>query len=133
MTNSDAGNRPDPTTPSTGTPAARIDSASRRAHSGERLGGSRAGRLRVALIASAVVLALLLVFVLQNGQRVKVSFLGLSGHLPLAVAILFAAVGGALLLAIPGTVRIMQLRRAVTNRQHPDGQSHPPTRQHDRA
>jgi lipopolysaccharide assembly protein A len=133
MTDSDAGSRPDTTTSSTETPAGPVDSASSGAHSEERLGGSRAGRLRVALIASAVVLALLLVFVLQNGQRVKVSFLGLSGHLPLAVAILFAAVGGALLLAIPGTVRIMQLRRAATNRQHPDGQSHPPKRHHYRA
>lgn len=72
---------------------------------------SRAGALRLAVIASAVVLALLLVFILQNSRSVKVSFLGLSGRLPLGVALLFAGIAGVLLVAIPGTARIWQLRR----------------------
>jgi lipopolysaccharide assembly protein A len=80
---------------------------------------SRIGTTRLALIASAVVLVLLLVFIVQNGHSVKVSYLGASGHMPLAVAMLFAAVAGALLLAIPGTARIVQLRRAA-RRQHRD-------------
>ena len=78
---------------------------------------SRVGAVRISLIASAVVLALLLVFILQNGRTVKVSFLGASGHMPLGVAMLFAAIAGALLLAIPGTARIVQLRRSA-RRQH---------------
>jgi len=68
------------------------------------------------------VLALLLVFVLQNEQRVKVSFLGFSGHMPLGVAILFAGIAGVLLLAIPGTAMIMQLRRGA-DRKHREDQS----------
>jgi uncharacterized integral membrane protein len=78
---------------------------------------SRIGAARTALIVSAVVLVLLLVFIVENGRSVKVSFLGASGHMPLGVAMLFAAIAGALLLAIPGTARIVQLRRAA-RRQH---------------
>ena len=74
---------------------------------------SRIGAVHIALIASAVALVLLLVFILQNGRTVRVTFLGASGDMPLAVAILFAAIGGALLVAIAGTARIIQLRRAA--------------------
>ena len=71
---------------------------------------SRAGGLWVAAVIFAVVLLLLLIFVLQNGQRVDVSFLGAHGQLPLGVALLLAAVFGVLLVALPGTARIVQLR-----------------------
>lgn len=71
---------------------------------------SRAGGLWVAAVVFAVVLLLLLIFVLQNGQRVGVSFLGANGTLPLGVALLLAAVFGVLLVALPGTARIVQLR-----------------------
>jgi uncharacterized integral membrane protein len=59
----------------------------------------------------AVVLLLLLVFILENGQRADVGYFGAHGHLPLGVALLLAAVAGALLVIIPGTARMMQLRR----------------------
>jgi uncharacterized integral membrane protein len=65
----------------------------------------------VALVAAAVVLLLLLIFVLQNGRSVEVSFLWLSGKLPLGVALLLAVTGGVLIVAIPGSGRIIQLRR----------------------
>jgi uncharacterized integral membrane protein len=71
---------------------------------------SRMGGLWVAAVAFAVVLLLLLIFVLQNGRRVDVSFLGAHGTLPLGVALLLAAIFGVLLVALPGTVRIVQLR-----------------------
>lgn len=74
---------------------------------------TRTSRTWTAMILFVVVLILLLVFVLQNGQRVTVSFLGADGHLPLAVAMLFAAAGGALLVAIPGVSRMVQLRRVA--------------------
>jgi uncharacterized integral membrane protein len=67
----------------------------------------------VASIAAAVVLILLLVFIIQNSQRVSVSFLGAHGQLPLGVALLLAAASGILLVAVPGTARIVQLRRAA--------------------
>jgi uncharacterized integral membrane protein len=71
---------------------------------------SRTGGLWVAAVVFALVLLLLLIFVLQNGQRVDVSFLGAHGQLPLGVALLLAAVFGVLLVALPGTARIVQLR-----------------------
>lgn len=77
---------------------------------------SRVGGLWVAAVVFAVVLLLLLIFVLQNGQRVAVSFLGADGTLPLGVALLLAAVFGVLLVALPGTARIVQLR--LLDRRH---------------
>ncbi|WP_063774161.1 lipopolysaccharide assembly protein LapA domain-containing protein [Streptacidiphilus rugosus] len=67
----------------------------------------------VTSIVAAVVLILLLIFIAQNSQRVSVSFLGAHGHLPLGVALLLAAACGVLFVAIPGTARIVQLRRAA--------------------
>jgi uncharacterized integral membrane protein len=40
---------------------------------------------------SALVLVLLLIFVLENGQRVNIGYFGFHGHLALGVALLFAA------------------------------------------
>jgi uncharacterized integral membrane protein len=65
----------------------------------------------IAVIVAAVVLIFLLVFILQNLTTVTVNFLGFSGSLPLGVAILFAAIAGAILIALVGTARILQLRR----------------------
>ncbi|MEU7875984.1 LapA family protein [Dactylosporangium sp. NPDC049140] len=58
----------------------------------------------------ALVLLLLLIFLLQNGQPAEVSFFGAHGQLPMGVALLLAAVFGVLLVALPGTARIVQLR-----------------------
>lgn len=69
-----------------------------------------------ALIAGAIVLILLLVFILENTKSVQISFFGASGHLPLGVALLLAAIGGALLTGIVGAARIFQLRRHVKRR-----------------
>ena len=74
---------------------------------------SRTGGLYAGLILSAVVLVVLLVFVLQNLDPVQVRFLGLAGRLPVGVALLLAAVAGLLLVAIPGGLRILQLRRVA--------------------
>ena len=61
----------------------------------------------------AVILVLLLIFILQNGRMVQISYLGAHGDLPLGVALLLAAVLGILLVVIPGTARIIQLRTTV--------------------
>jgi uncharacterized integral membrane protein len=65
------------------------------------------------LILSAIVLIFLLVFILQNQISVTIRFLGFAGSVPVGVALLLAAIAGLLLVAIPGGVRIMQLRRAA--------------------
>ncbi|MEU4448160.1 lipopolysaccharide assembly protein LapA domain-containing protein [Actinosynnema sp. NPDC050801] len=65
----------------------------------------------VAVLASIVVLIVLLVFILQNLTDATIHFLGVAGTLPLGVALLFAAIAGAILVALVGAARIMQLRR----------------------
>jgi putative membrane protein len=75
---------------------------------------SRISGLWVGLILSAVVLVFLLVFILQNGAPVQIAFLGWTGALPTGVALLFAAIAGVLLVALPGSVRILQVRRAAS-------------------
>lgn len=65
------------------------------------------------VIIAALVLVLLLIFIVQNNNDVQLAFLGWQGKLPVGVAMLFAAVAGVLLVAIPGYGRILQLRRAV--------------------
>jgi uncharacterized integral membrane protein len=78
---------------------------------------TRTARAHNALIAGAVVLILLLVFILENTKNVKISYFGAGFSMPLGVALLLAAIGGALLVGIVGTARIVQLRRRV---RHPD-------------
>lgn len=81
---------------------------------------SRSGGLWVGLILSALVLLLLLVFILQNGAPVQISFFAFQGTLPVGVALLLAAILGILLVAIPGSVRILQLRRAARRGARPE-------------
>jgi uncharacterized integral membrane protein len=70
-----------------------------------------------ALIAGAIVLILLLVFILENTQSVKISYFGVGFRMPLGVALLLAAIAGALIVGIAGTARIVQLRRHVRRRR----------------
>jgi lipopolysaccharide assembly protein A len=74
---------------------------------------TRISGMRTALIAGTAGLALVLIFIIQNTRGVGISFLGAHLHLSLAVALFFAAVAGALLMAAAGTARITQLRRIM--------------------
>lgn len=62
---------------------------------------TRTGGLWVALVTAAFVLLLLLIFVLQNSGTVGISFMGAHGSLPLGIALLFAAIAGVLIVAVP--------------------------------
>ena len=76
--------------------------------------------MHIALIAGIAVLIVVLIFIIQNAHTVSISFLGAHLHLSLAVALLLAAIAGALLMAAAGTARITQLRRIIRRRQrHP--------------
>jgi uncharacterized integral membrane protein len=68
-----------------------------------------------ALVIGLVGLVLLLVFILQNLQNVELSFLIFHGQLPLAVALLFAVILGAIIVLAFGGARIMQLRMVARN------------------
>jgi lipopolysaccharide assembly protein A len=79
----------------------------------QRVPRTRTSGAYKSLLAGAVVLALLLIFILENTRSVKISYLGTSEHMALGVALLLAAVAGALLVGVVGSVRILQLRRRV--------------------
>ena len=83
---------------------------------------TRIGGVWVASALFAVVLLLLLIFILENGQRVDIGYFGAHGHLPLGVALLLAAVLGVLLVVIPGTGRIIQLRFLARRHRRLDAQ-----------
>jgi lipopolysaccharide assembly protein A len=80
-----------------------------------------------AVVVGLIGLVVILVFILQNQQSVEVSFLFFSGHLPLAVALLFAMILGALIVVAFGAARILQLRmvaaRARRKAPKPDSPS----------
>lgn len=96
------------------TPAA--DAASTpaaQASPGRVLKPTRTSGVWIAVIGFALLLLLLAIFLLQNGQRVQISYLGADGHVPLAVAMLLSAVAGALLVATAGAARVLQLRHTA--------------------
>ena len=74
---------------------------------------TRVSGIWVASIAAVVVLLLLLIFILQNGESVKINIFGANPTLPLGVALLLAAVLGALLVALIGAARVVQLRHTT--------------------
>jgi uncharacterized integral membrane protein len=76
----------------------------------------------VATAAALLLLVMLIVFILQNSTRVRVHYLGFAGSLPLGMALLVAAVGGGVLVAIAGVARVTQLRMSVRRtRDHNSG------------
>ena len=88
-----------------------------------RIKRTRTGGIWVAAALFALVLLLLLIFILENGQRVSIGYFGAHGHLPLGVALLLAAVIGVLLVVLPGTGRIIQLRFAARRHRRLDAQT----------
>jgi lipopolysaccharide assembly protein A len=75
--------------------------------------GSRIGTARTALIAGALVLIVVLIFIIENAHTVTITFFGAHLRISLAVALLLAAVAGALIMAAAGTARITQLRMSM--------------------
>ena len=75
--------------------------------------GSRIGRARTAMIAGALVLIVVLIFIIENAHAVTITFFGAHLRISLAVALLLAAIAGALIMAAAGTARITQLRMSV--------------------
>ena len=78
------------------------------------------GRTRISaawfgVVAAALVLVLLLIFILQNTRSVKITYFTASGTIPVGVALLFAAIGGVLLAGLVASLRIWQLRHRLTH------------------
>ena len=82
--------------------------------------GSRIGATRTAMIGGALVLIVVLIFIIENAHTVTITFFGAHLQVSLAVALLLAAIAGALIMAAAGTARITQLRIAMRrNRRSP--------------
>ena len=67
-----------------------------------------------------LLLILLLVFVLQNLDQVSMTLFTWQMSFPLGVGMLLAAIAGALIMALIGSVRIIQLRRQVARSTNKD-------------
>jgi uncharacterized integral membrane protein len=97
---------------------------------GEPLPGERQTRLSgawTAIVIGLVAMVVILVFILQNQQTVEVTFLFFKGRLPLAVALLFSLILGAVIVVAFGAARILQLRIVAGRaRRKSPGQSHRP-------
>ncbi|WP_345503064.1 lipopolysaccharide assembly protein LapA domain-containing protein [Pedococcus ginsenosidimutans] len=64
----------------------------------------------MATAAALLLLILLIVFMLQNTTKVEVHLLGMAATISLGMALLIAAVGGGVVVAIAGVARVAQLR-----------------------
>ena len=94
----------------------------------EPLPGERRTRLSgawTAIVIGLLALVVILVFILQNQQGVQIKFLMFEGNLPLAIALLFALILGAVIVVAFGAARILQLRMVAGRARH-KGPSSPP-------
>jgi uncharacterized integral membrane protein len=76
-----------------------------------RVPRTRAGAAWIGVCTAAVTLVILIIFMLQNTRSVEINFLWMHGNVPLALALLIAGVGVAVVAMVIGTARITQLRR----------------------
>lgn len=79
---------------------------------------TRASAAWVATGVALLLLILLIVFILQNSGNVEVQLLGMSATIPLGIALLIAAVGGGVVVAIAGVARVTQLRMHARRTRH---------------
>jgi uncharacterized integral membrane protein len=77
---------------------------------------TRASSVWVAVAVGVVFLILLIDFIAQNNRSVPIHFFTLSGRVSEALALLVAAVGGAVIVLMAGAARIIQLR--VSTHRH---------------
>ncbi len=83
----------------------------------EEIPSTRAERAWMRVVPALVVLVIGIVFVAQNTQHAKVSFLTGSGTVPLAVGLLGAFALGGATVAFLGTMRIHELRKIIRGRR----------------
>ncbi|MFC7374136.1 lipopolysaccharide assembly LapA domain-containing protein [Brachybacterium sp. GCM10030268] len=90
-------------------------------------GGTTAG-LWIALILGAIVLVLLLIFVIQNSETAAFEYFNAQFDLPLGVAMLLAAIAGALVMALVGSVRMIQMSWTIRRLRKAQEKIHRATR-----
>jgi uncharacterized integral membrane protein len=84
--------------------------ASGNEHEHEHPTATRTGRVWWAVAGGLVVLLLVIIFIIQNSKQVRVHFLWVNGTVGLGLALLLAAIMGALVVVLLGSARIIQLR-----------------------
>jgi len=89
-----------------------------------RVDRTRTGSALVATVLGLILALLMLVFVLQNGDRQQYEFLWTDFSLPAGVAMLFAAIVGGLVVALIGLGRIVQIRLAARRHRKADRRAH---------
>jgi uncharacterized integral membrane protein len=89
-----------------------------------RVTRTRTGSALVATVLGLVLALLMLVFVVQNGDRQQYEFLWTDFSLPAGVAMLFAAIVGGLVVALIGLGRIVQIRLAARRHRKADRRAH---------
>ena len=100
-------------TPHEETPHEETPHADQPAPAKDPLRRSRTSGAWFAVVALAILLLLLVIFIAQNTQDVQVSFLAWEGQAPLAVALMIGSLVGILIAVVAGSLRILQLRRRV--------------------
>jgi uncharacterized integral membrane protein len=102
-----------------GRPGQKAGRWGRRQRSGQSGGDgvhhTRIGNAWVAVIVAAILGVALIDFIVQNTRSVRIEFFSATGHLPVAVALLGAALAGAFLVLAVGIARTTQLR--IANRR----------------
>ncbi|RWZ82998.1 LapA family protein [Glutamicibacter sp. HZAU] len=82
----------------------------------DKLPVTKLGRIWTATIFGLIVLILLIIFIAQNQEQVTLSYFAYQGQVNLGLALFFAAIGGALVVAIAGVARVIQLRATAKKR-----------------
>ena len=86
--------------------------------SGRTVPKTRVSSAWTTIAVGLVLLIALLIFIFQNLDNVRVTFLVFHGSFPLALSLLCSAIAGALVVLLLGIARMIQLRRAA--RRHRD-------------
>jgi uncharacterized integral membrane protein len=102
--------------PAASDPASAVDEDPIESDPAQQVPLTRAGAAWVGVSTAAVIATALIIFLVQNTQRVAVSFLWMTTSTSLALMLLIAAVGGIFITVVLGTARIVQLRRLVRGR-----------------
>ncbi|GAA4529896.1 lipopolysaccharide assembly protein LapA domain-containing protein [Brachybacterium paraconglomeratum] len=90
-------------------------------------GGKTAG-MWIGLILGAIILVLLLIFVIQNNVTAGFQYFGAQFDLPLGVAMLLAAIAGALVMALVGSMRMVQMSWTIRKLRKQQDRIHRATR-----
>ena len=80
------------------------------------------------LILGAIILVLLLIFVIQNNQTAGFEYFSAQFDLPLGVAMLLAAIAGALVMALVGSMRMIQMSWTIRKLRKQQDKIHRATR-----